>query len=120
MHTYSFIKPYFGNDLEIKEKVFVIMLNQANHIIGIAKVAEGGIDKTIVDIRIILCIALQSLATQIIICHNHPSGQLKPSKADIEMTANLNQACQLLNIRLLDHIIITQYNYYSFSSNGMM
>ena len=102
-----------------QEECIVLFLNQANMPLGVLKLSRGGISGTVVDIRIILATALTSLASSIIIAHNHPSGQLKPSKSDEELTNKLKHGAKLLDITLLDHLIITPDNkYYSFSDEG--
>ena len=93
--------------MELKEQVYVILLNQSSHVIGIAKISEGGLTSTIIDIRLILCIALYSLAVGIVLCHNHPSGTLKPSTCDEQLTEKLKQGASLLDIRVLDHVVLT-------------
>ena len=96
-------------------------LNNANEIIGIHKLSKGGITATIIDIRILLATALKCLATGIIVSHNHPSGNLLPSKLDKELTDKLKAGCKLLEITLLDHIILAPDNaYYSFIDEGLL
>lgn len=110
------LKGFFSeNTIALQEQFCVAFLNKANKIIGISVISIGGITGTVADPRIILAIALKSLATGIILCHNHPSGNLKPSEADIQLTKKINSACNFLDINLLDHIIISPNNdYYSF------
>lgn len=103
-----------------KEVFAVVFLNQANAIIHFEIVSEGGISGTLIDIRIILKKALQYNATGLIICHNHPSGILKPSKADIDITQKIYAAAQTMDIKLLDHIIVSDAGYFSFSDKNMM
>jgi DNA repair protein RadC len=96
-------------------------LNNANEIIGIHKLSKGGITATIIDIRILLATALKCLATGIIVSHNHPSGNLVPSKLDKDLTEKLKAACKLLDINLLDHVIIVPDNaYFSFVDEGLL
>jgi DNA repair protein RadC len=104
----------------VKEEAAVIFLNRGNRVIGGYKLSSGGITGTIVDIRIILGIALKSLATGIIIAHTHPSGELKPSKSDIDLTEQLKQACKLMEITLFDHLIITEDSYFSFEDERIL
>ena len=106
--------------IEYQEEVKVFLLNRANIVLGIYEVSKGGITSSIVDIRLILGVALRCNAVQIVLMHNHPSGNLKPSDADISITKKLKQACELLEINLLDHIIITRNGYYSFSDSGIL
>jgi DNA repair protein RadC len=111
----------FNLDLiNIKEEAVVLFLNRGNRVIGAYKISSGGITGTVVDIRLILGIALKCLATGLIIAHSHPSGELKPSKADEELTSKLKQAGSLMDIKLLDHLILTIDDYYSFSDEGLI
>ena len=104
--------------LTIKEECIALFLNRNNRIIGSYKVSSGGITSTVVDIRIVLGIALKSLSCGLILAHTHPSGNLQPSKADIDLTHNLREAGRLMDIRLLDHLIISTEGYYSFADEG--
>jgi len=108
------------DSLEIFESVMVVFLNRANKTIGWMKVSQGGLSGTVVDNRLILATALKGLAQGIILCHNHPSGNTQPSENDGKMTRKLKEACELLDIALLDHIILTADGYYSFADNGMI
>lgn len=107
-------------EIEMLEEVKVIFLNRNNIVIGIYNLAKGGISQCTVDIRIILGIALKSLSTSIILVHNHPSGNLQPSQSDKEITQNLKEACKMVQIALIDHLIITKENYYSFADEGLL
>ena len=106
--------------LQIQEEVKILLLNMSNKVLGIYSLAKGGLTSCIVDVRIILSIALKTLATGIILFHNHPSGNLKPSKADLDITKKLKNSCDLLDISLLDHLIITKDNYFSFADEGLI
>ncbi len=105
--------------LQMQEEVKVILLNRANIVLGIYHHSKGGISSCIVDIKLILSVALKALSSNIILVHNHPSGNLKPSKADITITKKLKKACNYLEINLLDHIIYGIEDYYSFADEGM-
>lgn len=102
------------------EEFWIIMLNKANVVIKKAQVSSGGVSGTIADPKIIFKKAVESLASAIILVHNHPSGNLKPSQADIMLTRKLKEAGKLLDIPVLDHLIFTDHNYYSFADEGMM
>jgi DNA repair proteins len=106
--------------IEYQEEVKIFLLNKANIVLGIYEVSKGGITSSIVDFRIILGVALKCNAVQLVLMHNHPSGNLKPSDADISITKKLKQACGLLEITLLDHLIVREDGYYSFSDSGML
>lgn len=104
--------------IEFQEECKVILLNRGNFVIGIYEVSKGGIEGTVVDIRIILSVALKCNATQLILVHNHPSGNLNPSNADEKITKRLENACKIIGIKLLDHLIITKNDYYSFKKEN--
>jgi DNA repair protein RadC len=120
--AYHVLKQLFNpNTISYQEECVVIYLNHASRIIGAQKLSKGGINATVVDIRIILATALKSLATGIIIAHNHPSGKLAPSDADKKITKQLYEASKLMDIKLLDHIIIApDMGYYSFVDEGVL
>ncbi|MEY4594100.1 MAG: hypothetical protein RIQ47_510 [Bacteroidota bacterium] len=100
------------------EEFWVLFLNRANLLIGKQQISKGGMTGTVADPKIIFQQALQHKATSIILSHNHPSGNLKPSDADIRLTKSLVDAGRLLEISVLDHLIITQKEYYSFADEG--
>ncbi|WP_312397480.1 RadC family protein [Chryseobacterium sp.] len=102
------------------EEFWAIFLNQSNKIIHIAQLTQGGISQSIVDVRILFKTALENFSTGIIIAHNHPSGNLKPSREDIDITQKVKEAGKFLTIQLLDHLIITQNSYFSFSDEGLL
>lgn len=106
-------------DLE-REKMFVLYLNHANAIIAQEFVSSGGLTSTIVDVKFILRNALQHLASKIIVAHNHPSGNLKPSASDKHATQKIKMAAQLFDIQLVDHLIIVDQNYFSFADSGLL
>lgn len=104
-----------------KETFKVLLMNNANKIIGYTTVSEGGLTSTIVDIRVVLQTALVTNATTIILAHNHPSGHPHPSGQDDTLTKKIKAACDLLDIRLLDHIIVTPYqSFYSYCDEGRL
>jgi len=102
------------------EEFHVVLLNRANHIIRSLCISKGGMSQTIVDPKLVFNAALQHKASAIILAHNHPSGQLKPSQADISLTTKLTSAGKLLDIQVLDHIIVTQVSHFSFADEGLM
>jgi DNA repair protein RadC len=108
-----------GHMEDLNHEVFwVLYLNQNNRIMGSEKISEGGITGTVIDVRILLRKVLERLACGIIIAHNHPSGNLTPSEPDLKITRQIDQACKLMDIYLLDHLIITSSGYYSFKDEG--
>ncbi len=102
------------------EEFWAVFLNQSNKIIYKSRLFSGGINQSVVDIRILFKTALEHLATGLIISHNHPSGNLKPSAEDLKITKQIQEAGKLLNIQLLDHLIITQTAYLSFADEGLL
>jgi DNA repair protein RadC len=109
-----------SSNIELKEYFFIILLNRANQVIGYHKLSEGGINSTVVDIRIAFATALKSLAVGIILVHNHPSGNLHPSEQDIKLTNTFLKAGEFLEIKLLDHIIICNEGCFSFADNNKL
>lgn len=100
------------------EEAWVIYLTTQNSVIGTEMISKGTLTSTCIDSRTVLRQALLHNAASIILCHNHPSGSEKPSQADINMTENLKDACKLMDIPLLDHIIVGENRYYSFADDG--
>lgn len=115
--AYDFIKQFYGDDITIFESSFILLLNQANITIGYAKISQGGISSTVIDVRIIAKYAVESLATGVILAHNHPSGNSNPSEADKAITEKVKKALSIIDITLLDHLVITDDDYYSFADN---
>lgn len=114
------LKNWNLNTIELFEEAKIILLNNNNSILGIYNLSKGGISSTIIDIRLILSIALKTNSSAIILIHNHPSGNLNPSKNDLEITKTTKEACNLLNIKLLDHLIVSKNGYYSFLKEGIL
>jgi len=106
-------------DLE-HEEFWAIYMNNSGKIIKRQKIAQGGITSTTVDLRLIMKSSIENLAVSIIICHNHPSGNVMPSEEDIKLTKKIKEACNTLNIKLLDHLIISGNNRYSFYESGIL
>ena len=106
--------------LELVEEFYVICLNGSHEAIGWVRVSTGGLNSTSIDPRIIFGVALQTASTAIIVAHNHPSGSLEPSRQDREVTKSLKEAGKLLNIKVLDHIILTKDSSFSFEEHGML
>jgi len=102
------------------EEFWVLLLNRANRIIGREQISAGGMASTVVDPKIVFQRALEGKACGIIMCHNHPSGNLQPSQADIALTKSLRKAGEILDIHVMDHLIIAEKGYYSFVDQGMM
>ena len=106
------------NTIEFFEQFKIRLINQSNKVLGIYEVSSGGISGTVVDLRLIFAAALKANAVSLIMIHNHPSGQIRPSEADKQITRKVREAGSILNITLLDHLIITPETYYSFADDG--
>lgn len=106
-------------DLDVEE-FWLLLMNQNHRLIKQMRISHGGITEVSVDIRIIMREAVLSNATILAVCHNHPSGSLSPSKMDDELTASLNKACQVMRIKLLDHVIVTDGKYFSYYESGRL
>lgn len=119
---YTHLRPFFCSDtLEVQEQFLVMYLNHRKKVIGVYRLSKGGITVTVADIRLVLSVALKTLATSIVISHNHPSGNPNPSMADIKVTMKFKQACEIMEIELIDHLVVTQgEEFYSFKDNGIM
>ena len=119
--TFDFILSQWNLDIiEFQEECKVILFNRANFVLGVYELSKGGISGTVVDIRIVLSVALKCNASGIVLVHNHPSGNLIPSEPDKQITRRLKNACDLLGFNLLDHYIISKYDFYSFKQNGFI
>jgi DNA repair protein RadC len=108
------------NKIEFVEQFKVVLLNRAQKVIGLYEVFTGTTTHTVVDARLIFVAAIKANACAIILSHNHPSGSLSPSQADLDLTKRLKEAGNFLNISVLDHIIITSEAYYSFADEGLL
>jgi len=120
--TSSDIASYLQTKLkDFRHEVFAVLyLNRANKINHFQIISEGGITGTVADPRIILRKALEEDAVNLILCHNHPSGSLKPSRADEQLTTKIKEAARFLDITVLDHIIVSDDGYYSFADEGLI
>ena len=106
--------------IEMREQMKVILMNRANHVLGIFDVSTGGQAGTVCDPKIVFATALKANAAYIILAHNHPSGNLKPSSQDINLTRRFVEAGQLLDLLVVDHLIMTKRGYYSFGDEGLI
>lgn len=114
------LRSIWSDNLELREEFYMLLLNRANKVLGYFRVSEGGTSGTIVDPKIVFSVALKGHASSIIIAHNHPSGNTKPSDSDLRLTKNLVDGGKLLEISVLDHLILTSETYFSFSDEGLM
>jgi DNA repair protein RadC len=106
--------------MEHREYFYAMFLNRSNQVLGYYEVSKGGISGTMVDVRLILQAAIKSNSSAVILCHNHPSGTMQPSDADVKITGKIKAACSQLDINVLDHIIVSTHSYYSFADEGML
>ena len=115
---YNYMHPILQD--EDVEEFWLLLMNQNHRLIKKMRIARGGISEVLVDIRILMKEAILANATIMAVCHNHPSGSLRPSQMDNGLTTTLARACQLMHIRFLDHVIITDGAYYSYHEQGIV
>lgn len=122
LDAYKHIINFYDKDtITCQEQLVVMYLNRANKPIGVIPLFRGGLTGTVVDVKLIISIALKSLTSSIVVSHNHPSGNRQPSREDTLITTRLKDACKLLDLTLLDHLIVTpDENYLSFADEGML
>lgn len=113
-------KHWDENKLELLEEFKILLLNRANKVLGIVNISSGGISGTVADPKLIYASALKAGSSAIILAHSHPSGNLTPSQADMQLTHKLKEAGKFLDLPVLDHIIITSEAYYSFADEGVL
>jgi DNA repair protein RadC len=109
-----------GSQIEFVEQFKMMFLNRANKVLGIFNMSTGGVSGTVADPKLIFAAALKTTACSIILAHNHPSGNLTASHADIELTKKVRDGGRLLEVQLLDHIIVTGEGYFSFADEGLL
>lgn len=110
----------WSNKIEYVEEMYMILLNTANRSLGYSKVSTGGVSGTLVDVKVIFQIAIMGNASSFILAHNHPSGNLKPSNADIILTKKIKEAGKIMEIKLLDHLILTKEGFMSLADEGKL
>ena len=119
--SYEVLKHYWDDGkIELIEEFKVLFLNQANRVLQIVTLSQGGLTGTVADPRLILGTALKVAACSIVLSHNHPSGNLNPSRADEMLTQKITNAAAWHDIKVLDHLIVTAEGFYSFADNGLM
>jgi len=106
--------------IQLQEEFKVLLLNQDNIVLGIYNLSKGGVSGTVVDVKLLLASAIKANASSIIIAHNHPSGNLKPSENDNRLTKKIKEACKLVDLSLLDHLIVTKDGFFSYSDSGII
>jgi DNA repair protein RadC len=116
-----FMENWDLDSIEHIEEFKLMLVTRSNKVLGIASISKGGISGTVTDVRIILQFAIKANSSRMIICHNHPSGNLNPSESDTKITHKIKEAGNLMDIQLLDHLILTMDgSYYSFADNGLL
>ena len=120
IEAYNYIKQFYHDDIEIYESFYLLLLNRAKVTIGYAKISQGGTIGTVVDNKIIAKYCIDSMADSVILAHNHPSGNRKPSEQDIRLTKKIKEMLYLHEVDVADHLIITKNNYFSFSDEGVI
>jgi DNA repair protein RadC len=115
-----FLSSWSKDLIELQEEFKVLLLNRCNKVLGIYNCSKGGVSGTIVDAKLVFVVGIKSSASSIIVAHNHPSGNLKPSEADIRLTKKLKEAGEFLDIKVLDHLIISKEGFFSFADEGIM
>jgi len=118
--AYDYLISIWSPQIERLEEFVILCLNRANKVLGWSKISSGGISGTVADPKIIFQVALKANSSSIILCHNHPSSQLKPSDNDIKLTRKLKSAGEFLELNVLDHLIITTDSYFSFADEGLI
>lgn len=118
--AYKILQEIWSKQIETREEMIILLLDRSNHILGYHILSMGGITGTVADLRLLFSVALKSLSTSFILAHNHPSGNLNPSQADIDLTRKIKEAGKIMDIQLLDHLIMTKNEYYSFADEGSL
>ncbi len=116
----DYIRKVYPVPIDIREAMVILFLNNANRTLGFSIASIGGLTGTLVDVRLVLRDALLTQSTGLILIHNHPSGTLKPSQSDINITNKVKKAAELMDIKVLDHLILTEDDYYSFADDGII
>jgi len=114
------LKSWDEGKIEYVEQFAILLLNRANKVLGVYKVSSGGVTGTVADPKQIFTAALKANACSLVLSHNHPSGALKPSRQDEELTRKIKEAGSYLDIKVLDHLIVTNESYYSFADEGLL
>ena len=115
-----FLEHWNEDTIELQEQFKFLLLNRANEVLGIHVLSKGGMTGTLVDLRLLFAVVIKSAACSIILAHNHPSGNLKPSESDKILGRKIAKAAKLLDIQILDNLIISKYGYYSFADEGII
>ena len=116
----DYVKQIMGDNINMFEEMFILILNRANRVIGWYRLGKGGVSGVTADIKIMLKLLCTNLGSAAILAHNHPSGQLKPSQPDMDLTRKAKEAMRLVDAVLLDHVICTEESYLSFADEGLL
>jgi DNA repair protein RadC len=116
--AHNVIRQYYSGDIEVYESFFILLVDRSNTTVGYAKISQGGIAGTVVDVKIVAKYCLDSLCSGVVLAHNHPSGNLRPSVQDEQITKKVIGALELIDVNVLDHLILTADSYYSFKDEG--
>ena len=121
LDSYNVLSEHWNQDtIELHEEFKVLLLNRANKALGVYHLSKGGVSGTVVDAKLIFSVALKCTASSIILAHNHPSCNEKPSQADIDITNKIKAGCKCLDLTLLDHLILIKDSYFSFADEGLI
>lgn len=116
----DYCRQFYYDDIDIYESFFIVLLNRSCHVRAWVKISQGGMNATVVDSILVLKYMIDSLSKNVILCHNHPGGSLVPSEQDLKLTKKIKELVTLMDCSVLDHIILTSTNYYSFADNGIL
>lgn len=117
---YDIIRKFYGDEIEIYESFFILLLNRSNTCIGFAKISQGGCVGTVIDVKMIAKFVVDTFATGVILAHNHPSGNLSPSPQDIALTKRIKEAMNIFEVRVMDHLILGNNSYYSMADECVL
>ena len=120
MSAYEMVKRYFDGTMEAHESFVVLLVDRGNRLKGVYRHSTGGLHGTVADPKLVFAVALKTLSSAMILVHNHPSGQLRPSEEDIRLTKKFVEAGKFLDLPVNDHLIVTAEGYYSFADQGMI
>lgn len=118
--AWEVLRRFFQEEMELRESFRVLLLDRGNRAKGVFTVSVGGLHNVPVDVRVVFCSAIKCLANSIVIAHNHPSGLLKPSREDIDLTLRIVEAGKLLDVQVVDHLILTTEGYFSFHDHHLL
>ncbi len=115
-----FLSAWDMNKIDLVEQFMILLVDRGNRVLGVSNISTGGISACLVDPKIVFATALKAKASGIIMAHNHPSGNLKPSNADIALTDKLKEGGRFLDIQVMDHLIVTPQSFFSFANEGLI